>query len=47
MANGKWRVGSGLSASGHGGVWLREQREKEEKGIWNWVSGEAGRGLNH
>ena len=29
------------------GVWLREQREKEEKGIWNWVSGETGRVLNH
>ena len=31
MANGEWRVGSGLTASGHAGIWLREQREKEEK----------------
>ena len=30
MANGEWRVGSGLTAGGHGGVWLREQKEKEE-----------------
>ena len=29
------------------GIWLTEQKEKEEKGIWNWVSGEAVRVLNH
>ena len=29
--NWGWLMGSGLTASGHGEVWLREQREKEEK----------------
>ena len=47
VANGGWRVGNGLTASGHAGVWLREQREKEEKkelGIGLVV---RGRVLNH
>ena len=41
------RVGSGLTASGHGGVWLREQRVKEEKK--EFAIGLVGRGrvLNH
>ena len=32
---------------GSGNLAKRTKRERGKKGIWNWVSGEAGRVLNH